>query len=195
MKTVNGDLNNYLNTKKHFQTCDLYRLVLANGSTYYIANYDVDIAWNGHLWEHRRGLFTRTQTKLSGEPTVDTMTVTICCDDRDIIDNKPILQAAHDGCFDKATLSVYKIYFDEEDAVAGGFELFEGKTEVSSAGGLKIELKVKSIIQGLASLVPIRIFAPQSAYTNVNGTVTLSSTDEATMMIPLKPSNRVLVKL
>lgn len=194
MKTVSTDLSNYMNSEKHFQTCDLYKLVLTNGTTYYIADSDTDVAYDGHTWEHNRGLYSRDQIKLTGEPTVDTLTINIACSRADFIGSVPILQACHDGVLSGATMTLYKVYFSEGVAV-GGVRLFQGFCEVSQAGGLKVKLTCKSYVQGLSQNVPVRIFAPQAAYANVDGTVTSSDSDTTTMLIPLKPSQRVLVKL
>lgn len=194
MKQVSTDLSQYMNTEKHFEICDLYRIVLTDGTTYYIANYDTDVNYNGHIWEHSKGLFTRDQLKLTGEPTVDSLTVTIACDRRDIVSGVPMLKAAHDGIFSGCELTLYKLYFNDGLPI-GSVQLFDGFCEVSEAGGLKIKLNCKSYVQGLSQNIPLRIFAPQTAYANTNGTVTTSSTDTTTMLVPLKPSQRVLVKI
>lgn len=193
MKSVSNDISTYMNSEKHFQACDLYTITLKSGNKYYIADYDVDVTYNGYTYNHKFGILKRGQTKLAGTPSVDSMTVTIACDKTDKVDNLPIMVACHNGNLDKAYLKITKVYFDGDDVV-GGFDVFAGICEVSSAGGLQIKLTVKSEIQGLSQLIPVRIFAPQSAYTNVNGTITTSSTDTTSALIPLKPSQRVLVK-
>lgn len=195
MKSVSGDLNNYLNQEKHFNTTDIYKISLKDGSIYHIADCDHDIYYNGQTYEHNRGIFKRTQTKLSGEPTVDTVNITISCDENDTINGQNIMKACHDGCFDQASVTISKLYYDNAENIIGKLDLFEGRPEVTQAGGLRIYLAIKSVIQGLAALVPIRIFAPQTAYTNTNGNVVSCSTDKHTALIPLKPSNRVLIKL
>lgn len=195
MKQVSGELNNYLNNERHFLTCDLYRLALANGSIYYFCDFDVDLAYDGKVWEHNKGIFSRDQVKLSGEPTVDNMTITIACDRNDMLSTMQLMKAAHDGVLSGSNLTLYKAYFRADNTVVGVVTLFNGLCEVSSAGGLIIKLTCKSYVQGLSQSLPVRIFAPQSAYAVVNGTVTTSSTDTTTMQIPLKPSQRVLVKL
>ena len=194
MKQVSTDLSQYMNTEKHFEICDLYRIVLLDGRTYYISDYDVDVNYNGHIWEHNKGLFKRDQLKLTGEPTVDSLTVTIVCDRGDIIADMPMMKAAHDGIFSGCELTLYKVYFSN-GAPVGSVQLFDGFCEVSEAGGIRIKLVCKSYVQGLSQNIPIRIFAPQVAYANKNGTVTTSSTDTTTMLVPLKPSQRVLVKI
>lgn len=194
MKQVSTELSQYMTSEKHFETCDLYRLTLSNGTTYYIANYDIDVMANNHLWEHSKGLLLRDQIKLSGEPKVDSLSISIACDKRDLIEGIPMMKAAHDGYFSGCGITLYKAYF-KNGLIVGTVQLFDGLCEVSEAGGLHIKLMCKSLAQGLSQSVPIRIFAPQTAYTNRNGVVTTSDTDTTTMLVPLKPSQRVLVRV
>lgn len=194
MKQVNTELSQYMTTEKHFEICDLYCIVLRNGDAYYISDYDIDVEFDGHIWEHSKGLFQRDQLKLTGEPTVDSLTVTISCDKKDTIAGIPLMKAAHDGTFSGCDLTLSKVYFSKGVPI-GSVQLFNGFCEVSEAGGIRIKLVCKSYVQGLSQNIPIRIFAPQSAYTTLNGVVTTSSTDKTTMLVPLKPSQRVLVRL
>lgn len=194
MKTVNDSLNNYMNNEKNFETCDMYRLKLKDNSAFYYADYDVDVNYNAHVWKHNRGIFKRDSLKLTGQPTVDTLTVRVNCDETDKLNDVTFMKACHDGLLDQSYLTLYKAYFKDGEIV-GVVPLFEGRVEIGSAGGLTVQLTVKSIIQGLAELIPVRMFAPQEAYHNANGTVTVSDTDNVSALIPLKPSSRVLVKI
>lgn len=194
MKQVSQELNNYLNTEKHFVVFDMYVLQLKDGRTFYIADADKDIEWDGKVWNHNMFLISRDQIKVQGTPTVDTLSVNIKCDINDKLGDVPFMLACHNGLLENSMMALYKAYF-KDDKFVGAFKIFEGVVEVSNAGGLGVKLSVKSVVQGLAQEVPIRIFAPQSAYTNKNGVVTSSSSDTCSMLIPLKPSMKVLVKI
>lgn len=195
MKTVSQAIQEYLNIKKNFQCCDLYQLVLSNGSTYYIADYDKDVTVSGRTWT-RRMIIKRGQVKTAGEPNVDTMSITIACDRNDVFDNVPFLQACHNGLLSGGILTVYRAFFDDGGQCIGHYAVFSGKTEVTGAGGLKAQLNVKAETQGLSQQVPLRIFAPQSAYKkDSDGDIVVSESDTVTMLIPLKPSNNVLLRL
>ncbi len=194
MKKVSDELNDYLNSEKHFIVTDMYALRLRDGQTFYITDSDQDIDWNGHMWRHNMFLISRDQIKLQGTPTVDTLSVNIKCGINDMLGDLPFMLSCHNGILEGAIMGLFKAYFNDEGFV-GAFKIFEGIVEVSSAGGLGVKLSVKSVVQGLAQSVPIRVFAPQSAYTNNNGTVTTSSADTYSMLVPLKPSSNVVVKL
>ncbi|MDY5045517.1 baseplate hub protein [Phascolarctobacterium sp.] len=195
MKSVNSKLDEYLNAEVHFETCDMYSLKLSNGKIYYIASRDTDVIWNSKTWKHNLFLLSRDKIKLQGAPTVDTLDVNVKCDKNDVIEGMPFILACHKGLLDKAVLSLYKAYFKDGKCV-DVYKIFEGLVEIASAGGMNVKLSVKSVVQGLNQSIPIRIFAPQSAYTsNSSGAIVSSSVDTYTMLIPLKPSGRVLIKM
>lgn len=195
MKKVSDALNSYMNNEKHFEIYDMYSLHLKSGNSYYIAAADKDIDWDGIKWKSNLFIISREQIKLQGAPTVDTLSVSIKCDSEDVVDGVPFMQACHNGNLDNAVLTLYKAYF-KDGLCVGAYKIFEGLTEVSTAGGLGVKLVVKSIVQGLSQEIPIRIFAPQSAYAaNKAGSVVSSDQDTYTMLIPLKPSMRVLLQV
>ena len=139
-------------------------------------------------------IFKRDQIKLTGEPTVDTMNVTIYCDDKDIIAGVPFMQLCHEGGLNNATLELRRGYMLRDGDYPSYVSLFHGRVEVAQAGGLSVKLRVKSLGQGLAAPVPPRMFARQAAYVKSQGVVTTLASDTNNMVIPLKPSGNVLVR-
>ena len=175
-------------------TCDLYTLTLANGAVYRFASYSSDVVFGGITYDHKKFIFRRQQVKLSGAPSVDTLGVSIYCQADDTIGGVPFMQACHDGALDQSTLLLSRAYFHNDECV-GVLDIFSGRCEVHSSGGLCVNLNVKSVLQGLAAPVPVRMFASQAAYVNSNGIITTSSRDTTSMVIPLKPSGNVLLRL
>lgn len=198
MKKISTELKTYMDNERNFLCCDLFEIRLRNGNLYCIADFDMDISYKNKLYRHDLFLIKRNQTKTVGEPTVDTTSVTIYTDDKneDLIENKNILLACHDGTMDKATLNLRRAYFDTDTlAILGVINLFSGRIEVNSVGGLSANLDIKSVASGLAGLYPVRIFAPQKSFTESGGTIITSSTDKTTCTIPLKPSKNVLIRV
>lgn len=193
MKTVSTAIAETLAAER-MKTCDLYTLKLANGATFRYADFDKDVTYNGVTYTHGVLAFKSGQIKLQGAPTVDTLSVNVYCTPEDKIGNVPFLKACHSGMLAGSLLTLSKAYFHDSECI-GILPVFSGKCEVVSAGGLSASLNVKSVIQGLSAPLPVRIFASQAAYTNVNGTVTVSSSDTTSMVIPLKPSGNVLLRL
>lgn len=198
MKDCTQALAEKLNSESEFICCDLYKLRLQNGTTYYIADFDKDVAFNGITYRSDMFLMNREQTKLSGTPSVDTLSVTINADKNhnDNVDGKYIMKAVHDGALDDAYLMLIRCYMDAETgSVLGIINMFQGRCEVNGVGGISCKVNVKSDTLGLNAQFPTRTFAPQNVYQEKNGQVVTASTDSYTCMIPLKPSRNVLMKL
>ena len=111
MKQVNSSLETHLNTAKNLMSCDLYDLVLFNGNRYRWADTDKDIVYNGQVYEHDALLIKRQQVKLNDRVVVDSMSVTINANKTDMLENKPLFQAAHDGNLDRAKLYLKRCLF------------------------------------------------------------------------------------
>ena len=193
MKTLSDDLRTYLKTESHITSCDLYELKLYNGKSYYWTDTDQDIQWNGHTWKHNRLLIKRQQVKLHAMISVDTLTVTIYADKGDVIENMPILRAAHSGVFDRSTLHLYRCYFRDKGAV-GAVSLFGGNVEVKSAGGITVSLTVKAKTQGLNIQFPLRKYYPQGSYTTGrNGIISSTNSSSSALIAPFVPRKEVLI--
>ena len=165
-------------------TCDVYIIKIGN-NTYTYQAYDGS--------GKRNMVFKHDQIKTSGEPTVDTLNITVYCDANDKIGNVPFMQLCHNGGLENATLELRRAYFASDGSAVYQVPLFKGRIEVASSGGLAVKLRIKSYGQGLAAPVPPRIFARQNAYAMINGVVTTLASDTNNMVIPLKPSGNVLV--
>lgn len=194
MKTVSDELSTYLNTKKALSSCDLYVLTLYDGTAYYYTDADHDVTYGGHTYAHNALLLKRQQTKINNVISVDTMTVSIYATKDDKLGDKPIFLAAHDGALDRATLSLSRAFFDEDDTLIGVIDLFAGITEVKSCGGLQMQLTVKSKVQGLSQEFPRRKFYPQGTYATSGGKVSSSTEeDSASVIAPYVPLKEVLL--
>lgn len=194
MKSINSTLLEYLNQETSFASCDLYTLRLADGKVFYYANYDRDVVIDGIRYSHTPFMFKRDSIKLQGAPNVDSLSISVYCLPEDKVAGKSFMKLVHDGGLENSMLVLSRAYFGDIGCI-GAFQLFSGRCEVSSAGGLTVKLTVKSVLQGLAGLIPPRIFASQAAYTAVNGSIVTSSTDVTSMLIPLKPSSNVLLQV
>ncbi len=193
MKTASAVIRSCL-AMENTETCDLYTLTLSGGEALYFASYSSDVVFGGITYDHNKFIFKRQQVKLSGAPSVDTLGVTIYCQPDDEIGGVPFMQAAHNGALDQSIMLLSRAYF-YDGACVGVLDIFSGRCEVHSSGGLCVNLNVKSVLQGLAAPLPVRMFAAQAAYVNANGVITTSSNDTTSMVIPLKPSGNVLLRV
>ena len=193
MKTASNAIRSLL-ASESAETCDLYTLTLLNNAVYRFASYSSDVSFGGVTYDHKKFIFKRQQVKLSGAPSVDTLGVTIYCQPDDTIGGVPFMKACHDGALDQSTMLLSRAYF-YAGACVGVLDIFSGRCEVHSSGGLCVNLNIKSVLQGLAAPIPVRMFASQAAYVNSNGVITTSSHDTTSMVIPLKPSGNVLLRI
>lgn len=194
MKSVENALSDYLNTQKEMVSCDLYTLTLFDGATHYYTNADRDIVYDGHTYLHDAFRIKREQTKINNVISVDSMTVSIYATLEDKLGDKPIFLAAHDGAFDRATLSLSRCFFDLGGNITGVIGLFSGITEVKSCGGLTMKLTVKSKVQGMSQEFPRRRFYPQGTYATSGGKVSSSTEeDSASVIAPFVPLKEVLL--
>ena len=194
MKSVTDALANYLNSKNEMVACDLYTLTLYSGTTYYYTDADHDITWNGNTYLHDSFILKRQQTKINNVISVDSMTISIDATVDDTLGDKPVFLAAHDGAFDRATLSLSRAFFGTDGNITGVIDLFSGTTEVKSCGGLTLSLAVKSKVQGLSQEFPRRRFYPQGTYSTSGGRVSSQSEeDSASVIAPFVPLKEVLL--
>lgn len=201
MKATTGQLNRELNTKRIFTCCDLFTLTLNNQKTFRAADFDIDVTYQGNTYYHDRFLMKRDQTKSTGEPVVETLSVNIFADQHhvyDFLDGKYVSLAAHDGTLDDSTLTLGRAFFTSDTGkleLLGVIYLFTGRCEVSECEGGCVKLTVKAETTGLNAKIPRRIYAPQNVYmSNNRAGVMTSSSDNKTCMVPLKPNASVLLR-
>lgn len=193
MKEVASSLEEYLNTTSNFISCDLYEWQLSDGSIYYFADTDRDLNVGGNTYKHNALLISREQVKLHSSLVVDNMTITISTSPNDTIAGKQILLAAHDGTLDQSKLSLKRVFFEGTE-IKGIISLFAGNVEVKSAGGIKLQLTVKSKAQGLNMEYPIRKYYPQGTYSiNSNQVISDDALDETCLIAPFVPRKEVLI--
>lgn len=194
MKEITKSLETYLSTERNLMSCDLYRLVLLNGTEYRYADTDKDVVYNGKMYSHGSLIMTRKQIEQTSEVSVDSLTVAVYTDADDLVSSRPFIQSAHDGVLDRARLYLTRAFFNRDGVIIGTINLFGGNVEVKKAGGIHVELEVKSDTQGLNMDFPIRKYYPRGQYVVSNDTIISSTdTDKATLVAPFIPLKEVLL--
>lgn len=194
MKEITKSLETYLNTERNLMSCDLYRLVLLSGTEYRYADTDKDVIYNGKTYKHDSIVMTRKQIEQDSEVSVDSLTVDVYADSDDLVSSKPFIKSAHDGVLDRARLYLTRAFFNRDGVIIGTIDLFGGNVEVKKAGGIHVELEVKSDTQGLNMDFPIRKYYPRGQYVVSNDTIISSTdTDKTTLVAPFIPLKEVLL--
>lgn len=164
MKEVNEVLRQHLNNDKYFMSCDLYELRLRSGVTYYWADSDADVSYNGQIYKSDGPIIVRDKIATNSTVSVDKMTVSISTNEQDKIGGVPIMAVAHNGGFDGAQMTLKRSFFDDNYTIIDAVGLFTGLCEVSQGGGLTLKLNVKSIVQKLNIEYPNRRYYPQCPF-------------------------------
>jgi uncharacterized phage protein (TIGR02218 family) len=164
VKQISTELFEYLHSRKEFLMCDLYELTLKSGLVFRYASYDQNITVSGFTYNHKGPHFKRGTIKLSSGISVDKLTVTVYADTNDLISNTPIMQIAHNGGFDEATLSLYRCFMGSPGIAVGAVEMFTGYVDVENGGGLEMKWTVKSGVQKLNVEYPLRKYYPTCHY-------------------------------
>lgn len=164
MKEVNEVLRQHLNNDKYFMSCDLYELRLRSGVTYYWADSDADVSYNGQIYKSDGPIIVRDKIATNSTVSVDKMTISISTNEQDKIGGVPIMAVAHNGGFDGAQMTLKRAFFDDNYTIIDAVGLFTGLCEVSQGGGLTLKLNVKSIVQKLNIEYPNRRYYPQCPF-------------------------------
>lgn len=164
MKEVGQILSNHLSTSQSFLSCDLYELKLKSGISYYWADTDADVNYGGHTYKGDGPIITREKIATNSTVSVDKLSVTITASQNDQIGGVPVLEVAHNGGLDGATLDLRRAFFDDAGKVIECIDLFHGICEVTQGGGFILKISSKSVVQKLNIEYPNRRYYPQCPY-------------------------------
>lgn len=164
MKEVGQILSNHLSTSQSFLSCDLYELKLKSGISYYWADTDADVNYGGHTYKGDGPIITREKIATNSTVSVDKLSVTITASQSDQIGGVPVLEVAHNGGLDGATLDLRRAFFDDAGKVIECIDLFHGICEVTQGGGFLLKISAKSVVQKLNIEYPNRRYYPQCPY-------------------------------
>lgn len=164
MKEVGQILSNHLSTSQSFLSCDLYELKLKSGISYYWADTDADVNYGGHTYKGDGPIITREKISTNSTVSVDKLSVTITANQNDMIGGVPVLEVAHNGGLDDATLDLRRAFFDDNGKVIDCIDLFHGICEVTQGGGFILKISSKSVVQKLNIEYPNRRYYPQCPY-------------------------------
>lgn len=164
MKEVGQILSNHLSTSQSFLSCDLYELKLKSGISYYWADTDADVNYGGHTYKGDGPIITREKIATNSTVSVDKLSVAITASQNDQIGGVPVLEVAHNGGLDGATLDLRRAFFDDAGKVIECIDLFHGICEVTQGGGFILKISAKSVVQKLNIEYPNRRYYPQCPY-------------------------------
>ena len=139
----------------------MYELKLKSGISYYWADTDADVNYGGHTYKGDGPIITREKIATNSTVSVDKLSVTITASQNDQIGGVPVLEVAHNGGLDGATLDLRRAFFDDAGKVIECIDLFHGICEVTQGGGFILKISAKSVVQKLNIEYPNRRYYPQ----------------------------------
>ncbi|MDD3157660.1 DUF2163 domain-containing protein [Anaeromusa sp.] len=166
MKECSEALKTFLHTATVFYKCDLYEITLTSGTVLRYADYDMPITLSdGRFFSCEGPIFSRGKTKLTAKIEVDSVDVSVYAEQAEQINGMSWQQAARNGLFDNANLTLYKCFMSSPGVVVGALEWFCGYVDVGGGGGLEQEWIIKSYMQLLNVDYPTGKYYPTCPYT------------------------------
>ncbi len=154
MKTASPELVALLASNRHFTVCDLYTIVLTNGTTLRHTSADINVNYGGHVYSKSLKI-DRQDMKFDNGISVDTLRMTIRPSESDLVGTIPMLQAFRNGTFDGAILQIDKAFFTSWETAPLVLEkLFLGKLDVEEINRHEVSLEIKSMTELLNIDVP-----------------------------------------
>lgn len=178
MKEITKSLETYLNTERNLMSCDLYRLVLLNGTEYRYADTDKDVTYNGKTYKHDSLVMIRKQIEQDSEVSVDSLTVDVYADSDDLVSSRPFIKSAHDGVLDRARLFLTRAFLTVMALSSEQLTCSEGTSKLKKRAVSMLSLKLSQIRKAL-----IWIF--------LSG----STIQEGSMLFPTTQSYRLLTPI
>ena len=159
MKPITQAQFDRLMNARALSKCDVYTLLLKNGSAYYFADADRPVKVGGITYLPSKTLFSRSQTSESIGVEVDEMTVTVHFSDTAVLGSVYWSDAMRIGLLDGAKIKVRKAFFEGTDTEPfWDAYVFEGNVGDLTQGSGTLEIIVKSETEKFNTQVPRRMF-------------------------------------
>jgi uncharacterized phage protein (TIGR02218 family) len=155
--TLTSDHVALLATRK-FWSVDLYQIDLQEGTTLRFADGGMDVSALGFTWSGSGPLISRSSLRLTAGLDADDLTVVVRPKTSDLLYGLPWRNAAANGAFDGASLTLYRAHAATPGgAIVGALMRFSGPINDWEVG-IDISIKVKSITYYLNRLWPRAVF-------------------------------------
>lgn len=158
MKTATPELIAYLNSHQEYMMADLLTFTMLDGTVYRYAIYDIDITYNGHIYEGSTPLFERSRVRTVLGVEVDTLDLKVYSNSTDMLGSYTWTQAAAKGNLDGATVLLQRVFLSDPNTVVGGYINFSGRIADISMSRTEIDIVVKSDIELLNIQMPRNLY-------------------------------------
>jgi len=191
MKTATGAFINWLAANTEMVMCELYDITLADGTLLHYTTFDRKLIVGGTTYLTGPPNFKRgTADEVIGLSKVGTLSLEIHANPMDLINGVPVLQKVVRGDFDKAALTVRRLFMDSGLNQQGTVIRFVGNMgDLDQVSRTVAKFTCKSKVEDLNQQLPRNILQPTCIHTlfdsgctlnkatfAVNGTVQAGST-------------------
>jgi uncharacterized phage protein (TIGR02218 family) len=176
MKTATTPFINFLAANAQFVMAELYDITLADGTQLHYTTFDRKLIVGGTTYFSGPPDFKRgTVEEVLGLSKVGTLTLEIHANPTDLIGGVPILQKIVRGDFDKAALTVRRLFMDSSLTQQGTVIRFVGNIgDLDQVSRTIAKFTCKSKVEDLNIQLPRNILQPTCIHTLFDSGCTLS---------------------
>ena len=176
MKTATPSFISFLTANTQFVMAELYDLTLADGTQLHYTTFDRSLSVGGTTYLTGPPNFKRgTVEEVLGLSKIGTLSLEIHANPADLIGGVPILQKIVRGDFDKAALSVKRLFMDSGLNQQGTVIRFVGNIgDLDQVSRTIVKFTCKSKVEDLNIQLPKNILQPTCIHTLFDSGCTLS---------------------
>jgi len=177
MKTATPSLINFLASTTEFVMAELYDLTLADGTALHYTTFDRSLQVGGTTYLSGPPNFTRgTVEEVIGVSKIGTLSLEIHASPSDLIGGVPILQKIARGDFDKAQITVRRLFMDSALNQQGTVIRFVGNIgDLDQLSRTMAKFTCKSKVEDLNIQLPRSILQPTCIQTLFDSGCTLNT--------------------
>lgn len=162
MKTASDALKAHLFSSSVLRPAELYEFTLPGG-TYRWTSASADVTYGGNTYSASGPGLKRGRMRSTARLEVASLDVTVV-PGTVLLAGTPLMQAAVRGQFDRAPLTVHRVFLDASGAVIGGMNIFSGLCVEARPGTTELLLTVRSTLALFEKLIPPRLIQPGCPY-------------------------------
>lgn len=176
MKTATQFFINFLASANEFVMAELYTIALVDGTVLRYTTFDQNLTVGGQTFFSGPPNFVRSEVEETlGISKVGTLSLEIYANPTDMIAGVPILQTITRGDFDKAQVTVERLFMDENLVQKGTVIRFVGNIgDLDELGRVGAKFTCKSKVEDLNVSLPRNILQPTCVHTLFDAGCSLS---------------------
>jgi uncharacterized phage protein (TIGR02218 family) len=199
MKSATQSFINFLASANEIIMAEVYTITLVDGTVLRFTTFDQNLIVDGQTFLSGPPNFVRSEVEETlGISKVGTLSLEIYANLTDMVEGVPILQKIARGDFDKAQVTVERLFMDENFVQKGSVIRFVGNIgDLDELGRVGAKFTCKSKVEDLNVPLPRNILQPTCVHTLFDAGCTLakSSFGKNGIVQPGSTVNKLLTNL